>query len=411
MLQQTRKFLLYPLLLIMATSLLTACSSLSETDHEKLEGALTVVTLSETGFLAGYGNAISIHYPKVKLNIVTPPETFASFDQYIEWFTGTPGDLYFINGTLIYERLVDSGTLLSLDAFVTKDSADFENDPLHAMSYLREIGGGELFGIPSSFVTSALFINKSLFQAEGVPLPAQPMDWQEVLRLASPFESPLVGLDTYDVSPASFLMNIAKSNGMQIWNGKQMTIHNKEWEKEAAAFQNLFQIERFDLAAEDKFAQGTAAISYQKPSYGETLLTKNPDFEWQMIAPPVGANNRQTNPGLHITGLAGIGSTSNNQELAWEILQYAMSDRVAVPSLETLPLFPKSLTVNGINIEPLYQGRIGSYQKPKQPAELDQSLHELAVSHFDLFLQGSQSIADTLKRIKDEGNTLIRANE
>lgn len=405
-----KSFLCLLLLLTCAAALLPACSS--EIDHEELEGTLTVVTFSEEGFLAAYGNAISIHYPKVKINTVTPPENIKTFDQYVDWYTGTSADLYFIVGTLIYQPLVDSGTLLSLDAFVAKDSKNYENDPLGSLSYLREIGGGELFAIPSGFTTSALFINKSLFQAEGVPIPTtESMDWQEVLRLASRFESPLVGLDAYEDSPASFLMSVAKSNTLQIWDGEQMTINNKEWQEEAVSFQNLFHSERFDLAVADKFAEGKAAIAYQRPSYGEMLSTKKLDFEWQMLAPPVQANNRQTSSQLSATGMIGIGSASNNQELAWEILQYIMSDRVSVPSLDNLPLFDKRSTINGINIEPLYQAGFGSYQKPKQPLELDQTLHDLAVSQFDLFLQGSQSIAETLKHIEDEGNTLIRASK
>ncbi|PZD93062.1 hypothetical protein DNH61_25100 [Paenibacillus sambharensis] len=385
--------------------MLQACAAPPE--PEELEGTLRIAVNSEDGFNYSSGNALAIHFPNVKIETVTRPESVQTVADYIDWLKGTSADMYMINHEYFYYKLVNEGVLKPLDPLLKKNKHDTGSYALGSIDYLRAMGDGQLYALPVGFETEALFINQSLFRSEGIPMPETPLTWHELLSLASSFPGEQRGYDTWS-TPGQLLLQISEQDNLAIWDGKQMTVNTEGWMKLLTDYEGLLgeEADYLELTDKDNFIAGDAAMAWAKPSYALRLHDKKLDFEWEMMAPPAGAGGASD---LRFTGLIGIGSDSDKDSLAWRVMEYMAGKEAAVPSLDILPLTDVPSAVSGVTVQPLYEQRFGTFRAPKEPVELDESLPPMAAEHLTAFFQGRYTAEETLQRIESEGNALIAA--
>ena len=55
------------------------------------------------------------------------------------------------------------------------------------LDYMKEMGGGKLYGLSPSFYSQVIFYNKDMFNKYGIPLPEDRMSWEKVFELAQRF--------------------------------------------------------------------------------------------------------------------------------------------------------------------------------------------------------------------------------
>ncbi|MGG1574264.1 ABC transporter substrate-binding protein [Fictibacillus sp. NRS-1165] len=162
---------------LLASSLLTGCSSKEETEskHDK-----TTITLSGWG-----GNPIE---KKLLLDVLSDfekshPNIDVKFnqinDQYMDVIKtrligGTAADVFYLDA---FEApgLIQTGAIEPLDKYVDKDFdiGDFEKQQLDAFKE-----NGKIYGFPKDYSTLALFYNKKMFKEAGISEP--PRTWEKL---------------------------------------------------------------------------------------------------------------------------------------------------------------------------------------------------------------------------------------
>ncbi|PTQ57605.1 MAG: N-Acetyl-D-glucosamine ABC transport system, sugar-binding protein [Candidatus Carbobacillus altaicus] len=137
--------------------------------------------------------------PNVQLDVVdlwelmVPPESSGeesfSLTSYLE-SADAPDVLILQWDPYTFEALIDRGLLLSLDSYIEKDQIDLTQFAPIVREALTSPADGSLYGLAPSFFSYALFYNKDLLDAEGVPYPQDGETWEELWSKAEVFAHP-----------------------------------------------------------------------------------------------------------------------------------------------------------------------------------------------------------------------------
>lgn len=120
--------------------------------------------------------------PKIKVTV-----TVADWTTYWDKLqTGLAGgaapDVFLMDGTLVPDYQT-RGQLLDLTPFITKDAFDLTQlNDLAVKDFTA--ADGHMYGMPKDINTVALYYNKKLFDAAGVPYPDATWDWAKLAAVA-----------------------------------------------------------------------------------------------------------------------------------------------------------------------------------------------------------------------------------
>ncbi|XID95985.1 extracellular solute-binding protein [Paenibacillaceae bacterium WGS1546] len=161
------------------------------------KGSLKVAYFNENAFYMQYGNAFQAMFPNIELEVVSTESAFMAEDPVKEMerivAEQQPDVLYLSEDQ--YAALAGSGLLYDLDAVVKQDEFDLNEFLPSVIDLLKARGGGKLYGLSPSFVSQALYYNKTLFDQYGVPYPTDGMSWEDAIRLAARFPAKKDGDD------------------------------------------------------------------------------------------------------------------------------------------------------------------------------------------------------------------------
>lgn len=126
-------------------------------------------------------------HPNIKIEQVTLDATKLS----AQLATGEAPDVIRITGVYELPQWVNRGVALDLTPFFNASKAIDQADLLPIANVYRydgkKVGAGPIYGLPKDWSNDfALFYNKRVFDAAGVPLPdpTKPLTWPEVIELA-----------------------------------------------------------------------------------------------------------------------------------------------------------------------------------------------------------------------------------
>ncbi|MNW37652.1 Bacterial extracellular solute-binding protein [compost metagenome] len=360
-----RKSNLTSLLLISLLMIgLAGCTSLPKANTTKLK----VMTYDKENryFNNQYGDMFHAQNGSIKIELVRPKSkklerTASNYVQALEQSIEQEQlDVLYLNID-DYNRLSAAGFLLDLEPLVVRDHYNIDTIYPSITSFLREQGGGRLYGFAPTFQRQAIFYNMDLFDQYGIEPPHDGMTWQELIDLAGRFPTDgdeqsriyggftCFGLDKE--SPLRELgVRIGLSMGLKAVNLDTMkvTVDTEGWKQayeqaQAALSKNVLHKGEFntdeDFAEQQLFAKGRQAMLIEdEPSWAYSVLdyiksgkSGVKPFRLGMVVGPVGSSNREITRDLNLNNdyVYAIRANSSNVDAAWELLKFMQGDEVA----------------------------------------------------------------------------------
>lgn len=151
----------------------------------------------DSSFRQQFTDMYELQHPEIKLEIIpainmnelrfdsTYPEVNPDNLENIRDIMGgaEPVDVIVGDSTLV-KSLVEHNLVQPLEPLIARDQYDLSNMAPTMLSGVRELGGGSLYALAPTFMSSALYFNKGIFDAAGVGYPTDGMTWDEVFALA-----------------------------------------------------------------------------------------------------------------------------------------------------------------------------------------------------------------------------------
>lgn len=260
-----------------------------------------------------------------------------------------------------YNRLSAAGFLLDLEPLAVRDHYNIDTIYPSITSFLREQGGGKLYGFAPTFQRQAIFYNMDLFEQYGIEPPRDGMTWQELIDLAGRFptdgdeQSRIYGgftsLGLNKENPLDELgTRIGLSMGLKAVNldTMQVTMDTDGWKQayeqaQKALSTNAIHVGGFntdeDPDGQQLFAKGQQAMLIaDEPSWAYSVLdyiksgkSGVKPFRVGMVVGPVDPSNREITRDLNLGNdyVYAIRADSSNVDAAWELLKFMQGDKVA----------------------------------------------------------------------------------
>jgi len=319
-------------LLVLITCLfLTACFGNKET-------VLTIGVYSGSYWNTPNGNcyqildeAISLFeqsHPGVKVEYVSGIPA----DDYSEWLAeqilkGTEPDLYFVLPE-DFDLLVSSGALALLDERIAGDP-EFDTAVYYEPCLRSGQFQGRQYALPHESVPTIMFVNKTLLEVSGIPMPDNDWSWEDFYDICEQVTD--VELRQYGVYGYSW-RDAMYSNGASLFSEDGRSCYLAE-EKVLEAIQFAKRLNElnggYNVTARD-FDVGRVAFcpllysEYRAYQPYPWRVKKYSAFQWDCVSMPAGASGGNISE-LH-TMMLGISSRTRHEELAWQFCKLLSID-------------------------------------------------------------------------------------
>lgn len=183
--------------------------------------------------------------------------------------SGTMPDVFWMHSQS-FQRYANNEMLMDLTDKV-KGNVDLSNFPKDLVELYTK--GDKLYAIPKDYDTIALWYNKTLFDAKGIPYPDESWDWNKMLEAAQKLNDPEQGVYGIIAPPdqQSFYYNLVYQNGGEILNADHTKAGYTEEATEqaiqyAADFSQKYKVsptvqQLADMSREQYFESGKAAMA------------------------------------------------------------------------------------------------------------------------------------------------------
>ena len=267
-------------------------------------------------------------HERVKVEYVSGITT----DSYSEWLSeqilkGTEPDLYFVLPE-DFNLLVTCGALAKLDAFMDADAA-FEPSLYYEPSLRSGTFEGGQYALPHESVPTIMFVNKTLLERNGIPMPRNDWTWDDfydICRRVTNVEARQFGAYDYTWLHALY------SNGTSLFSEDGTACYLSD-EKIRSAIQFVKSLRDlnggYQVTARD-FDLGNVAFrpflfsEYRAYQPYPWRVKKYSGFQWDGISMPAGPHGDNVSE-LH-TMLLGISARTRHEALAWELCKLLSLD-------------------------------------------------------------------------------------
>lgn len=406
--------------LVVFTLLVTGCSFGGKNEQKENEqSTLKIMYYDEGSFFQEYGMVFSALYPNIEIQVVENRKMYQSenkdMDAALEKFiTEEQPDILMLD-TDQYKKLALDGKLYDLDPVMEKEKYNTEGLIPGMLDYLRENGGGQVFGMTPSFYSQVMFYNKDLFEKYQIEPPTNRMSWDQTIQLARRFPTDgdkkerIYGLkmgyseDLFEM--ASILANSENVNYVNA-SQKQMTINTDSWKnafKQAidALDSNALYFDSMrnqggdepmaqsyeDYLLSDPFIAGRLAMTMgdinfinQIKQAAENEKVKDKIVKnWDIVTVPVGQQNPDQSSMMSFNNIFSIRSESPSKDAAWKFLSYVTSEDFARVKSKSnnyngLPVRTKYITdTEGHNFAAFYDLKPSTFNSYKDFDKLPQS--------------------------------------
>lgn len=226
-----------------------------------------------------------------------------------------------------FSMFAQTGILLNLDAYI-KNDRNFDLYDFYTPSREAGVYQGSQYALPFESVPTLMYVNKTLLEREGIPLPDNNWTWEEFYQICDQVTKDRDGdgiLDQFGVYGYDWL-SAAHSNNASLFNQNgEITLTSDAMEESVRFVKKLNALnQNIEITAQD-FDEGKVAFCPMKFSEYRAYkpypwrVKKYSNFEWDCLMLPAGINGDNTS---EITTLSmGISSHSQNKRYAWEFLK------------------------------------------------------------------------------------------
>lgn len=233
-------------------------------------------------------------YPNIKVKMELIPN-----DQYetkirTSLAGGNPPDIMALDGPTL-ASYAHQGALLPLDDYMNKDGDkdDIAKPVLESLTY-----NGKIYAAPNNDASLALFYNKKMFEAKGIPFPSKNPDeawtWEQMLDAAKKLNDPANGVYGWNPTPWGFAghegapfseMVFLWQAGGEILSPDDKTakgyLDSAENKKALEFWNTLYNVEKVapKELPQDAFANGKVAMNVDGPWAFGSLEQNFPDFK------------------------------------------------------------------------------------------------------------------------------------
>lgn len=354
----------------LAATMLAGCSfGGNDGQGENTPTTLKVMYYDESSFYQEYGMLFSALNPEIEIQVVTTQSLYQNqvegeeFDYEKakqEFLEKEKPDIVMLEMTE-YEQMAQEGKLIDLNAYITKDKFDVEGLVPGMVDYMKELGGGQLYGLPSGFSSQVLFYNKALFDKYNIAYPTDQMTWTDVIQLARQFptdgekEDRVYGLKAgYSGDLNQMITMISESEGLKYVNPatKEMTINTPGWKNAVQTAYDAIKSDALYYENQNDMSGGTSYEDYllRNPFISNRLaMTVDGSWiireleeaknnvkdqakvisDWDIVTMPVSAQNPDTSSSTYYNNIFAISKDSANADAAWKFISYISGEEFA----------------------------------------------------------------------------------
>ncbi|MNW41591.1 Bacterial extracellular solute-binding protein [compost metagenome] len=418
------------LLVILLTSIvLTACSStpkqtIQYEGDSQMQATITVMYSGGLNFFnKDYGDLFRAKYPNIEVKVVTA-SPWSNIDKVLE---EQKPDVLLLSYE-DYVKLMDEGKLLDLNNVITDDAFNLEGMNQEIIGFLRQSGGGKLYGLPPYFGNHGLFYNKDLFDKYNIPYPQDGMTWEEVFQLAKrfPVEDGISGF--YKNYLGALRYNMEASHGLKTVNPKEMkvTINTESYKKLFETLVDVHQSKTLEIKdygedVYDSFITGKSAMTLEYYYYLNNNIywaktERGDDFHlnWDVVTTPVSESNREAAPMFMFYSIYAVNANTSEAQAAWELVKFINSEEVAkMKSRTTTHAIPTRTDYmynpEGKRMEIFYKNINMDWslnynrQDKRIPNKFNSTFTNIMNSEFMAASRGEKSVDEALQSIQERG--------
>jgi len=458
-----KKWLKSGIALGLSLVLLTGCSlGGKDSKTPSAPTSLKVMYYDEGSFYQEYGMLFSTLYPEVDIQVVTTNSIYNNrngneeeFDyeaEYEKFLDQEKPDIIMTDINQI-KKFAEEGKLYDIESFVNGSSFDKEGLVPGLIDYMKSLGNGKLYGLPTSFNSQVLYYNKDLFDRFNISYPTDQMTWEEVLQIAQMFPTDGENLDrifglrmTWSPGLNELVSTLGTAAGLQMYNTDtlQMTIDTPAWQSiveqaqsamnSKALFYDSLMWEQSengsffrdgDHYSRDPFLSGRLAMKIEgNYLINEIEQAKNyaqdPDSiisNWDMVTVPVNPQSPDESYMSNYYNIFAISNNSTNVDAAWKFISYISSDEYARVKSKlnygNLPMRMKYLAKDTEhNYEAFYKLKPAINTQDaadwtKIPQRFQYEFYELMNTELTKVQDGKLSVKEALSTLQLKGNELL----
>lgn len=273
-------------------------------------------------------------YPEVKIHYYSG----ITKDDYEEWLSrkilkGDTPDVFMILSE-DFSHLVSLGLLENLDQRIQEDTSVEIRDYYETSLEAGKIDDSQ-YALPYETVPTLMFVNKTLLDKEGIPVPDADWSWEDMYRICRKVTKDLDGdgrLDQFGTYNYGWLEALYSNDG-KIFDqqGKKCYLASEQTEDAVRFILKLNELYQGGKVTQETFDAGNVAfmpLSFAEYRTYKTYpykIKKYSNFQWDCITLPSGPKG--DNISRVDSLLIGISSKSRQKDLAWEFLKMLTNDR------------------------------------------------------------------------------------
>lgn len=367
-----------------------------------------------------YAPGVEIEQMYVPSDYYTKLQTLATADSLPDlfWVAESSARMYY-----------DAGLLANMDDYM-KQYPQLTEDIIDGVLEFGQFDGSQ-YAFPKDWTSYVMYINKDMFKEAGVEAPTNDWTVEEYKDLAAQMTQ--MSADGSRVEVYGTAINNYRADWIN-WMGN----YDAEWFKDGKS--NLSSPEAkqglgvmYDLVqagsapspgtvsatgdSEDRlFIIGKVAM-YPSGRWTIPSFRSECDFEWDAVEMPKGTT--RTCP--FICSMVGIASTSENKDIAANVLSYQMSDEglaLVMESALSLPVY-KDLMANEkyVNTPPSAEAFINTSEYLGNPSQLEvcktgkfSEYNSMINAGLSEAFEGNTTLDEALAKIDEQANTTLFNN-
>lgn len=259
-------------------------------------------------------------------------------DDYEEWLArkilkGDAPDVFMILSE-DFSHMVSLGLLENLDKEIQEDKSVEIRDYYETSLEAGKIDDRQ-YALPYETVPTLMFVNKTLLEKEGIPVPDADWSWDDLYRICKKVTKDLDGdgrLDQFGTYNYGWLEALYSNDG-KIFDpqGKKCYLTSERAEESVRFIQRINELYQGEKVTRETFDAGNVAfmpLSFAEYRTYKTYpykIKKYSDFQWDCITLPAGSMG--DNISRVDSLLIGISSESRQKDMAWEFLKMLTNDR------------------------------------------------------------------------------------
>lgn len=358
-----------------------------------------------------------------------------------------------VTDAALLKGLAERNLVQPLQPLIDRDQYDISTMAPTMLNGIRELGGGNLFALAPTFSSSALYYNKGIFDAAGVPYPTDGMTWDEMFKLAAKVTkaSDKAGSRVYGFSMSRYsgdpfwdMQTFISPLQLAIYDNKgtKMTVTSPEWKKAWSTYSELVRKQTvpglvnleyispeessYNPLHPDLFLSSKAAMVVGEYGYiheltaAERNASKIKNYtpvKWGVVTVPTFPEKPDVAVGTWLGNMMAISLTATNPEDAWDLIKFVNSNEVArikAHNRYELPSRKKYIQseVPSLDLKPFYVMKPMPANDPVRDRLMTQKpgIYQINDAGRQLFIEvykGRTSVEDALKAWEKKGNTML----